>query len=340
MTKAKVLVTGASGFIALHCIDQLLKAGYTVRGTLRTMSRESDVRDALSESSDALEFAYTDLMEDEGWNEAAQGCDYVLHIASPVPLTEPKHEDELILPARDGKLRVLRACREAGVKRVVMTSSSVVMMAGHEAHKGHTFSETDWADADDKHVAAYPKSKIIAERVAWDFVNAEEGPELSVINPGAVLGPLLSPTFSITGNIIRQLMIKDMPAVPRFGINMIDVRDIAEAHIIAMTHPEAAGQRYLCCSDHIWLSEIANILSEKYSAEGWQVPTKTLPDLVVRVGSLFNPVLKRIKPLLGSVYQVDNTKIRGLLGRELRSHEDTLIAMADSMIALGVVKKE
>ncbi len=335
----KVLVTGASGFVALHCIDQLLKAGHSVRGTLRTMSRQDEVRQALGEPGDALDFVQTDLSSDTGWPQAVADCDYVLHVASPFPSEEPKHEDELITPARDGALRVMRAAKDSGVKRVVMTSSTVAIFGGRSKPDGHIFTEEDWTDVSDKHVAAYPKSKTIAERAAWDFAGKHDGPELVVINPGAVLGPLLGPDYSTSGDIVRLMMQGALPAVPQIGLNMVDVRDVAAAHILAMTAPDAAGQRYMCCGDHIWMSDIAGILSDRFSDEGWKFPSRKLPNFVAKLGAMFNPTLKRIRPMLGVVHRADNAKIRAFLGRDLIGNQEMVIAMADSMIALGVVSK-
>lgn len=339
MTDSKVLVTGASGFIGLHCIDQLLKAGHPVRGTLRTMSRQGEIRKALGELGDALEFAETDLMKDDGWAEAVAGCEYVLHVASPFPPEEPKHEDELIIPARDGALRLLRAAKAGGVKRVVLTSSMAAIASDPGKPNSYVYSEKDWTDITDPAIPAYVKSKAVAERAAWDFVKKAGGLELSVINPGAVLGPLLGPDFSTSGDIVKLLMDREMPACPRMGFGMVDVRDVAAAHISAMTTPEAAGERFVCCLDHIWLRDVAKILDEKYRSEGWKIPTGGLPSFVVRLGAMFDSTLKRIKPMLGREMHVDNSHIRKVLNWQPYSNEEMVIAMAESMIELGVVEK-
>ena len=339
MSNSKVLVTGASGFIALHCIDQLLKAGHEVRGTLRTMSRAGEVCKALGVSEDAVEFAYADLTKDEGWEAAMAGCDYVLHVASPFPPAEPKHEDELIIPARDGALRALRAAKAAGVKRVVLTSSMAAIAYGERRPNSYVYSEQDWTDSHVPGVDAYTKSKTIAERAAWDYVEQNNGPELAVINPGGVLGPLLGPDYSASGDLVKLLMDRTMPAIPRIGFALVDVRDVAAAHIAAMTIPEASGQRFLCCLDHVWLQEVAKILDAKYGAEGWKIPTGALPGFVVRIGAMFDKTLKRIKPMLGREVHVDNSHIRKVLDWNPRSIEDMVLAMAESMIALGVVEK-
>lgn len=340
MSKSKVLVTGASGFIALHCIQQLMNAGYQVRGTLRTMSRAGEVCKALGVAEDALEFAYADLTKDDGWDEAVAGCEYVLHVASPFPPTEPKHEDDLIIPARDGALRALRAAKAQGVKRVVLTSSMAAIAYGDKKPNSYVFTEKDWTNINGPYADAYTKSKTIAERSAWEFVRENDGPELAVINPGGVLGPLLNADASTSGDLVKLLMERAMPAVPRIGLALVDVRDVAAAHIAAMTVPEAAGERFVCCLDHTWFREIALILDKKYRADGWKIPTGALPDFVVKVGALFDKTLKRTKPLLGQEVHVDNSHIRKVLNWQPHSVEEMVIAMAESMIALGVVKKK
>jgi len=337
MAMQRVLVTGASGFIALHCIKQLLDAGYHVRGTLRNMARQNEVRDAVGVKSTTrrVSFIACDLKLDHKWNQAMEGCDYVLHVASPFPPTIPKHEDDLIIPARDGALRVLEAAKKAGIKRVVMTSSLAAIAGGHDRR----VTEADWTDINHPSVGAYEKSKTIAEQAAWDFSKTKAAPELAVINPGAVLGPLLGPDYSASGDIVRLLMSKAMPACPRVGFAMVDVRDVAAAHIAAMTVPDAAGKRFLCCLDHIWMQDVAKILDAHYGEKGWDIPTKQLSSLVVRLGSLFNPTLKRIKPRLGRTLHVDNTQIREVLNWQPRSNEEMVVAMAESMIAHGVITK-
>src|SRR5215469_688188 len=236
-----VLVTGGSGFIASHAILELLAAGHRVRSTVRNLGREADVRAMLKqggcEPGDRLQFVEADLMNDGGWPAAVSGCEYVLHIASPFPSTVPKDENELIVPARDGALRVLKAARDAGVKRVVLTSSTAAIAYGH-GPRNESYNEKDWTDLNGRYVAPYPKSKTIAERAAWDFVAKEGGGlELSVVNPVGVFGPVLGPDYSPSILIIQRLMDGAMPGCPRLYFGIVDVRDVADLHIRAMTNP-------------------------------------------------------------------------------------------------------
>jgi dihydroflavonol-4-reductase len=248
MSEDLILVTGGSGFVATHCIDQLLRAGYNVRATVRSLGREPEVRSALQSIGtprvEALSFVAADLSADEGWTEAAAGCRYVLHVASPFPPRAPKHENELIVPAREGALRVLRAARDGGVERVVMTSSFAAIGYGHEARTA-PFTEADWTDLAGPDVAAYPKSKTIAERAAWDFTASEGGRlELSVVNPVAIFGPVLSGDYAPSILFVKRLMDGAIPACPRLYFGTVDVRDVADLHLRAMTHPAAKGERF------------------------------------------------------------------------------------------------
>ena len=280
-----VLVTGASGFIAMHCILQLLEQGYKVLGTLRTPSRETTLRHTFAKhannAEDKLEFVTTDLTKDEGWDEATKGCQYILHVASPLPLQEPKHEDELIGPARDGTLRVLRAAVHAGVKRVVMTSSLAAVIYGHPRDGSKIFDEKDWSRTDID-IGAYQKSKTIAERAAWKFVNGLNSPdkvELAAINPGLVLGPILSDDYGSSGEVIRRLMSRKLPGCPQLGWAPVDVRDVAAAHLAAMTIPEAAGERFCCAIEHAWMCDFADILNKHFASRGYKIPHSEIAKL-------------------------------------------------------------
>src|SRR5262249_27176226 len=246
-----VLVTGGSGFIGAHCILALLNAGYRVRTTVRSLKREGDVRAMLKvggvDAGERLSFVEADLMSDAGWPAGVAGCSYVLHVASPLPPSIPKHEDDLIVPAREGTLRVLRAARDAGVKRVVQTSSFAAIGYGHELQSA-PFDERTWTNERAK-LAPYTKSKTLAERAAWDFMAREGGAlELSVVNPVAVFGPVLGPDLSGSIFLIKRLLEGGVPAVPRLYFGLVDVRDVADLHLRAMTHPNAKGERFLAVS--------------------------------------------------------------------------------------------
>jgi nucleoside-diphosphate-sugar epimerase len=338
-----VLVTGGTGFIGTHCILQLLEAGHQVRTTVRNLKRESDVRTMLKSGGatpgDRLAFFAADLENDAGWREAATGCDYVLHVASPIPPTVPKDENELIIPARDGALRVLRAARDAGVKRVVLTSSMAAIAYGHN-HRDTPYDETVWTDLNGRYVAPYPKSKTIAERAAWDFVAKEGGAlELSVVNPVAVFGPVLGPDYSPSILIIQRMMDGAMPGCPRLYFGLVDVRDVADLHIKAMTHPAAKGERFLAVAgETMSMRDIALVLKARLGAAARRVPTREIPNWVVRLVSLRDPAVKSILPELGEIKSASNAKAKKLLGWAPRSNEEAIVASAESLIRLGLLK--
>ncbi|WP_245312694.1 SDR family oxidoreductase, partial [Bradyrhizobium macuxiense] len=267
-----VLVTGGSGFIGVHTILQLLAAGHEVRTTVRNLDRSKDVLAMLraggASSPDKVGFVAADLLRDDGWREAAAGCDYVFHVASPLVSYEPKDENELIVPAREGTLRVLRAARDAGVKRVVVTSSFAAIGYGHPL-RSTPFDETVWTNLDSNDVQAYPKSKTLAERAAWDFIAREGGGlELAVVNPTAVFGPALGPDFSESIGIIKALLDGAMPAVPRIHFGLVDVRDVADLHLRAMTSPKAKGERFLAVSgETMSVLQIARVLRAKLGSK-------------------------------------------------------------------------
>lgn len=336
-----VLVTGASGFIGLHCVRELLQNGYRVRGTVRSLAREPKLRDALAGHVDTsnFELVTADLMSDEGWAEAMRGCRYVWHVASPVPTAPPKHEDELIIPAREGTLRVLRAASEAGVERVVLTSSIAAVCEGYPRDPSRVFNEDDWSLLEGE-VSAYDKSKTLAERAAWEFVGGLAGDkmlELATINPGLVLGPVLEQDYGVSAEAIRKLMRRDYPGCPRLGWPTVDVRDVASAHLAAMTTPEANGQRFCCCVDFVWMKEMAAILNEHFGDRGYKVPTRTLPDFVVRTAGLFDKITRVVAPRLGLELHVSNDRLKRVLGLQLRGTEEMIVATGESLIELGLV---
>jgi len=340
-----VLVTGGSGFIGSHCILQLLAAGHQVRTTVRSLDRESSVREVLkaagAEPGERLSFFAADLLSDAGWAEAAAGCEYVLHVASPFPPTVPKDEDELIVPARDGALRVLRASRDAGVKRVVQTSSFAAVGYGHKPQAA-PFNETDWTDLNGQGLTAYVKSKTIAERAAWEFIAKEGGGlELSVVNPVGVFGPALGPDLSTSILIVKSMMDGDLPGSPKLYFGAVDVRDVADLHLRAMTQPAAKGERFLAVAgDFITMQDIAKVLKEHMGTAARRVPTGELPNWLLRVASLFDPRVKQILPELGTTKNATNEKARRILGWTPRSNEDSIVATAESLVRLGFLKPD
>jgi nucleoside-diphosphate-sugar epimerase len=338
-----VLVTGGSGFVGSHAILQLLAAGHRVRTTVRNLKRESDVRALLkqggSEPGGQLSFFAANLESDQGWQEAISGCEYVLHVASPFPATVPKHEDQLIVPAREGALRVLRASRDAGVHRVVLTSSFAAIGYGH-AQQTSLFDETCWTDPNAEGVTAYVKSKTIAERAAWDFISREGGAlELSVVNPVGIFGPVLGSDYATSILIVQRLMDGAMPGLPRLYFGAVDVRDIVDLHLRAMTHPAAREQRFLAVAgDFLSTLDLARILKNRLGLAAKRVPTRELPNWLVRLAALRDPAVKQIIPDLGKFKNATSEKASRLLGWMPRSREDAIVATAESLQELGLLK--
>ncbi len=338
-----VLVTGGSGFIGSHAILQLLAAGHKVRTTVRSLKREADVRAMLkvggADPENRLSFFAADLEKDAGWPEAVAGCEYVLHLASPLPPSVPKHEDELIIPAREGTLRVLRAARDAGAKRVVVTSSFAAIGYGRK-QQSTPFSEADWTPLNGEFVAPYQKSKTLAERSAWDFVASEgRGLELSVVNPVAVFGPVLGPDYSSSILIVQRLMDGTIPGCPQLYFGAVDVRDVAGLHILLMTNSAAKGERFLAVAgEFLSMLDIAKILKRRMGEFAKKVPVRQLPNWLVRLAALRDPAIKLILPELGKRKNASNEKARRLIGWSPRSNEDSIVATAESLVRLGLLK--
>ncbi len=334
-----VAVTGGSGFVGSHVLAQLLEAGHAVRTTVRSLQRERQTRSMLElagvHPATRLSFYIADLLDDRGWAEAFAGCEYVMHVAS--PLTAPKTEDEVIRPARDGTLRVLRAARDSGVKRVVLTSSCGAIYYGHPP-RDEPFDERTWTDLDGGGMSAYVRSKAIAERAAWDWVAAEGGGvELTAINPVGIFGPVLGPDTGSSVELIKRLM-QGMPGCPRLYFSVVDVRDVADLHLRAMTHPAAAGERFIASSgDVLSMLDIARVLRARLGDAARKVPTRELPDWVVRVVALFDRRMKALLPLLNARRRATSAKAERVLDWTPRPREETVIASAESLIRLGVV---
>lgn len=338
-----VLVTGGSGFLGSHCIVKLLEKGYRVRTTVRRPEREAELRTLLANAGvDArqLEFAVADLSADAAWREAAAGCAFVLHVASPFPEKQPANEDELIIPARDGSLRVLRAARDAGVKRVVLTSSFAAV-GYRRAPKREPFTEADWTD-EKADITPYVKSKTVAERAAWEFVRGDgAGLELAVINPVGIFGPLLGPDYPASIASVKSMLEGSVPFLPRLMFGVVDVRDVADLHIAAMTAPTAAGERFIAVAgDFMTVKEIAQALKHALGSAASRVSTRVLPDWVVRVAGLFSATARQAgKAELGRTKNASSEKARRLLGWQPRSREEAIVASGRSLIDRGLLKR-
>ena len=341
--KETVLVTGGTGFVGVHCILQLLQKGYNVKTTLRSLKRKDEVIEMLKTggitSFNNLAFIETDLTKDDNWDEAVKNCDYVLHVASPIFLSLPKDENEMIRPAVDGALRVLKAARNAGVKRVVMTSNFGAVGYSHK-NPNDEITETDWTDPNEKGLSSYNKSKVMAERAAWDFIKKEGGDlELSVINPVGIFGPSLGPDISSGFELLRNMLNGSMKAIPNLTMNIIDVRDVADLHIRAMINPEAKGQRFLALAGgKISMPEIALLIKKEMPEVAHSISTKRLPDWLVSLTGLFSPQAKNIASMLRANRNTSNAKAREVLGwKPLSNNEEAIMASIESMIKYKVI---
>lgn len=332
-----VLVSGGSGFLGGWCIVELLGRGYEVRTTVRDLAREGEVREAVGSQLDAgerLSVHAADLTRDEGWADAVAGCDYVLHVASPFPPAQPKDPDELIVPAREGTLRVLRAALGAGVKRTVVTSS-VAAIAGGAKGPG-PLTEADWTDLDFPTLSPYVRSKTIAEQAAWKLAEEEGAKDrLATINPGAILGPLLhrDPSFSLQ---TVQRLLKGTPGLPQIGFSFVDVRDVADLHVKAMLGERAGGERFIAVDEFLWLTEVAAILRRELGPDAKKVPTRKIPDFLVKLMGRFDPSVGSIVNQLGKKLTYSSAKARSELGWSPRPLADSIAETGRSMVELGL----
>ncbi|MTD53806.1 SDR family oxidoreductase [Amycolatopsis pithecellobii] len=338
-----VLVTGASGFIAGHVIEELLRHGYPVRGTVRDLARTEKVAHLTrlaSELGGRLDFVAAELDTDDGWAEAVAGCTLVLHTASPNPPTVPRDENEIIRPAVEGTLRVLRAAAASGtVRRVVLTSSSLAISAGRTGQRAAPYTEDDWAVVE--HSAPYGKSKALAEQAAWQFVDdlpEERRLELVVVNPGVVLGPLQRPEVSTSVEVVHRLLNHSMPAVPQLSFSLVDVRDLAVAHRLAMESPKAAGNRYICAGPETWMHDMAAILAAEFGPRGFRVPTRRLPYWAMWIVAHFDPTIRLALAFVGRTEPLSSRKAIDELDWTMRPPAEILRATGQSLIDHGLVR--
>ena len=337
-----VLVTGGTGFLGSWCIATLLDRGYSVRTTVRDAGREGQVRAQLAaagaDPGDRLTIAVADLTSDAGWPEAVAGCKYVLHVASPFPPSQPKDPDDLIVPARDGSLRVIKAALAAGVERVVLTSSVASIRGTRAASQSAPFTEDDWTDGTDTSKSPYVRSKATAERAAWDYVEAEgQKDRLVTICPGAIIGPALSDDTSFSLELVERLMT-GIPAMPRLGYGLVDVRDVADMEVRAMTDPAAGGERFIAADEFMWMSDVAEVLKKRLPEAAGKVPTRKAPDVLIKVMSVFDPGIKSVVGDLGQRSDFSSEKARTTLGWKPIPVQDSVVDTAESLIEHGVVK--
>jgi dihydroflavonol-4-reductase len=335
--RGKVLVTGATGFVAGHCIADLLARGYDVRGTVRNRKTAdiAHLRPAIDQASGTFELAEATLDADEGWAEAVDGCDYVLHVASPIPYKAPRHEDEVIRPAVGGTTRVLTAAAKAGVKRVVCTSSLDVVTR-NKATATRQRTEADWSELAE--CSAYAKSKLLSEKKAWDLAEAH-GIELAVVHPGAIIGPpMQAKKKDSSADIVRRMLAGEMPVIPPLHLAFTDVRDLAAGHRLALEVPHARGNRYIFSNGHLPMTGIAAILKEEYGHRGYKIATRPLPAWVLRAAALVNAEAKLGADMLGIKHDVTTEKAERELGWTPRTLRESVIDTAESLISAGIVR--
>jgi len=337
---SRVLVTGGSGFLGSYIVAQLLDAGHSVRTTVRSLRREDDVlamiQSAGVDRGDRLSFFAASLERDDGWADAVAGCDYVHHVASPIPPVAPKIEDEVIIPARDGVLRVLKASRDAKVKRVVVTSTCGAIYYGLPPQKA-PFDEANWTDIRGE-MSAYVRSKAIAERAAWDFIAGEGGAlELSVVNPSGIFGPILGPDYSPSIDLVKRLLT-GAAGCPQIYFGVVDVRDVADLHLRAMTSPAAKGERFIAASgEAMSMLDIAKVLKARLGDAAGKVPTRQLPNWIVRMLARFDPSMRQLVPMLGKIRNVTSAKAVRVLGWKPRPREEVIVDTAQSLLKFGIV---
>ncbi|MBS0361504.1 MAG: NAD-dependent epimerase/dehydratase family protein [Proteobacteria bacterium] len=340
MAAETVLVTGGSGYIGGWCVATLLQKGYVVRTSVRDLAKEPAARAAIASVTDPgnrLSFHALTLTSDDGWDAAMDGCDYVLHVASPLGVSDPKDPNELIVPAREGAKRAVGAAIKAKVKRVVLTSS---VAATNKGDRGDwTADETVWSDPDDPKLSVYAKSKTLAERAAWEMIHAQTGEtQLSTVNPALVLGPVMSGDFSESVQVVERLLNGRVPGLPRLGFNVVDVRDVAELHVRAMIDENSAGERYIAAANYAWMADLAELLRARVTGpQKAKIPTRKMPDFVIRLAGLFDKDLGSVTSGLGVKHDFSSAKAQRMLAWTPRPLEETIMDCANSLIATGAV---
>ena len=331
----KVLVTGSTGFIGLHCIHQLIEKGYSVNGTLRSKSREEEVRSSLKKanlSDTNLSIYECDLMSDDGWEKAIDGCDYVLHIASPFINGLPDHEDDLIKPALTGTQRILKlSAANPQIKKIIITSS---FAAVGDTFNGQTvFNESDWSDPNNNKISAYNKSKTLAEKSAWDFMESNPSFKLTVINPVGVIGPMLSDDIGTSNLFVKKILDGSTPGNPGLHIGFVDVRDVARAHVDSIKNEKSDNKRIILSKDEIWVSELSEILRNL----GYKAPKRNIPKWLISVLSLFDKQLGGLIPMIGKVRNIESSIFSEVFDWELISIEESAKVTAEQLKSMNQI---
>lgn len=331
-----ILVTGATGYVASNIIKILLERDYKVRGTVRSLAKKEKyefLTKLVPEKSHNLEFAEADLMDTKKWLAACEGVEYVLHVASPFPASSPKDENEIIKPAVDGTLNVLKACVEKGVKKVIVTSSVAAIYYGH---KGRTLTEDDWSI--EEQCSPYPKSKLRAERAAWDFWRQNIGKfEMATVNPGLIVGPVHAANGGTSEQVVADFLLGKFSGIPRVQFCMVDVRDVAECHIKALFSPISNGKRYVCSAESMWMKEIGAALRGEFEKYGYKIPSMTVGKFLMSIAGIFDKRISFIIPEVGIVRDVSNKLSVEELGMTYIKPQQSLIDMGYSLIKLGAV---
>ena len=330
----KVLVTGATGFIGLHCIQQLLNQGYQVNGSLRSMDRKSEVIESLENNSTSVEHLSLfelDLMSDDGWDTAMEGCDYVLHVASPFVLSN-ESLDFFVKPAVEGATRALKFAQKNNVKKVVLTSSFAAV--GDTFDGTVSFDESHWSDTTNDRMSHYSISKTLAEKAAWDYIKDNDVDfKLSVINPTAVIGPSLSKDIGVSNSLILRLLNGSMPALAKIHIGYVDVRDVAKAHILAMTNSAADGERFIVSEKEMWLHESAQVLINA----GYKAPSRVMPNWFLKIMAMFNGDMVTISKMAGKSRDCHSTKAKDVLDWNPIPAEDSILETAKQLIEYKLI---
>ena len=334
-----ILVSGGSGYIAGFLIRQLVSEGWTVHATIRDPAREPALRASLAVEDDRLLLFAADLSSDAGWADAMDGCTHVAHVASPLPIGQVTDENELVVPAREGALRVLRAAKAARVRRFVMTSSIAAIAHGHPVAQ-RRFTEADWTRIDGADVTPYIKSKTVAERAARDWMASDGGDmEYCTVNPSLVIGPVMSADFSGSMQIIKALIEGTFKGSPNIGFGVVDVRDVAAMHALLLTTPGMAGERFIASGPFYTIADIARVLRTRLGTDAARVKVRSLPDWLVRLSALVNPMARQVVPELGRVREMDASHAETVLGWRARPVDDTIVDAARSLLDLGLVTR-